>query len=317
MSYEKMKKFVEEKTTFSIKERYDMPESELRFPGGAHARIEISGIESPSNLEEMVKEAERRNVTVHRVISLVRGSTLLDDAELKYFTEIGRDNNLELIVNPIASRAWDTGRQYAAGEEGIVCGMRLRGHDMMYHYLKNIDRCIEAGLRGFLVTDEGSLTVLNGMREEGIIPKDVKFKVSVFAGHGTAAGGKLLQDLGADSFNPLADMTLPMLASIRQGGVNIPLDVYMSLVETMGGFQRFNEAAEIARICAPVYFKIEPGPSEAEIYNTWIDSQSPDFLDNLAKMRVKIAQIILEWLDRSEYDIVMNNYKDDLSIPQS
>lgn len=315
MAFEKMQKYLEEKTGFSVRERYDLPDSELRFPGGAHARIEISGIETPSNLEEMVKEAERRNVTVHRVISLVKGSALLDDAELKYFAEIGRDNNLEILVNPIASRSWDIGRQYVT-EEGYVSGMRLRGHDMMYHYLKNIDRCIEAGIRGFLVTDEGALTVLNGMREEGIIPKNVKFKVSVFAGHGTAAGGKLLQDLGADSFNPLADMSLPMLASIRQGGVNIPLDVYMSLVESMGGFQRYNEAPDIARICAPVYFKIEPGPSEASLYNTWVDSQSPDYLDNLAKMRVKIAHLILEWIDKSDYDIVMNDYKEDLSIPQ-
>ena len=84
----------------------------------------------------------------------------------------------------------------------------------------------------------------------------------------------------------------------------------------MGGFQRYDQAAEIARLAAPVYFKIEPGPSEAELYNTWIDSQSPNYLDNLAKMRVKIAQIIMEWIDRSDHDIVMNDYKEDLSIPK-
>ncbi len=316
MSFKEMKNFVENKTDYSLRERYDMPDSELRFDGGAHARIEISGIESASNLESMVKEADKRGVTVHRVISIVRGATMLDDQELKYFAQIGADNNLELLVNPVASRTWDTGRQYTAGEEGIVSGMRLRGHDMLYRYLQNIDRCIEAGIRGFLITDEAALTLLNDMRDEGIIPQDVKFKVSVFAGHGTAVAGKMLEKLGADSFNPLADMTLPMLSSIRQGGVKVPLDVYMSLVESMGGFQRYDEAADIARIAAPVYFKIEPGPSEGELYNTWVDSQNPDYLDNLAKMRVKIAQIIMEWIERSDYDIVMNDYKKDLSIPQ-
>ncbi len=83
------------------------------------------------------------------------------------------------------------------------------------------------------------LRVLNSLRDEGLIPEKTTFKVSVFAGHGTAAGGQLLQKYGADSFNPLGDMTLPMLSSIRQGGVDIPLDIYMSLVESMGGFQRF------------------------------------------------------------------------------
>lgn len=312
MSFEKMEKYLAEKTAFSMRDRYDLPASKLRFAGGAHARIEISGIESPSNLEAMVDEAHKRNITVHRVIALVKGAALLDFAELKHFAEIGRDNKLEILVNPVASRGWDSGRQYAT-KEGYVSGMRLRGHDSIYNYLREIDRCLRAGIRGFLVTDEGMLPILHQMRQEGIIPQNVTFKVSVFAGHGTAAGGKLLQDLGANSFNPLADLTLPMLASIRQGGVNIPLDVYMSLVESMGGFQRYHEAADIARLCAPVYFKIEPGLSEAALYNTWIDAQSPDYLDNLARTRIKIAQIITEWVGS---DIVMNDYKEDLAIPQ-
>ena len=45
--------------------------------------------------------------------------------------------------------------------------------------------------------------MLNKMRENGDIPKDVVFKVSVYAGHGSAAGGKLLEELGADTFNPM------------------------------------------------------------------------------------------------------------------
>jgi len=36
----------------------------------------------------------------------------------------------------------------------------------------------------------------------------------------------------------------------------------------------------------------------------------------MAKQRVKLAQIILEWLDRAEHDIVTNDYKEDLSVPK-
>ncbi|MFZ5944751.1 MAG: hypothetical protein ACOYVD_11610 [Bacillota bacterium] len=315
MTFNKFESYIKEKTTFSLRDRYDLPSSTLRFEGGAHARIEISGIESCSNLEAMIDEAQKRKVTVHRVISLVRGATLLDDEELKHFAQIGHDYKLEILVNPTASRGWDTGRQYTTSE-GYVSGMRLRGHDAMYNYLREIDRCLNAGIRGFLCTDEGMLNVLNGLRADGVIPKETKFKVSVFAGHATAAGGKLLQSLGADSFNPLADLTLPMLASIRQGGVKIPMDVYISLVETMGGFQRYHEVADIARICAPVYFKIEPGPSEAALYNTWVDSANPSYGDNLARMRVKLAKICMEWIKRGSEEIVMNDYRDDLSIPR-
>ncbi|MGM0420984.1 MAG: hypothetical protein ACQEQG_08280 [Bacillota bacterium] len=316
MSFDKIKNYVEKEFGFKVGESYDMPDSELRFPGGAQARIEISGIENCDNLEAMIDEAQKRNITVHRVISLVKGATLLDDAELKEFAHIGAENNLEILVNPCASRGWDNGRQYST-DEGYVSGMRLRGHDSMYNYLKEIDRCLNLGIRGFLVTDEGMLRVLNSLREEGYIPKNTTFKVSVFAGHGTAAGGQLLQKNGADSFNPLADLTLPMLSSIRQGGVKIPLDIYMSLVESMGGFQRYHEAAEIARVASPVYYKIEPGPSEAELYNTWADARNPEFGNRLARERVKIAQIITEWLDRAPFDIEMNDHKEDLCVPEA
>ena len=315
MSFSEIKQHVESEFGFSLRESYDLPDSQQTFPGGAQARIEISGIENCDNLEEMVKEADKRDVTVHRVISLVKGATLLDDAELKHFAEIGAENDLEIMVNPCASRGWDEGRQYVT-DEGFVSGMRLRGHDAMYHFLREIDRCLNAGIRGFLVTDEGMLRVMNSLREEGLIPENTAFKVSVFAGHGTAAGGQLLQEFGADSFNPLGDLTLPMLSAIRQGGIDIPLDIYMSLVESMGGFQRFHESADIARVAAPVYYKIEPGPSEAEMYNTWVDSRNPDFGDNMARARVKYAQIILEWLDKAPFEIETNDYKEDLSIPQ-
>ena len=38
------------------------------------------------------------------------------------------------------------------------------------------------------------------------------------------------------------------------------MDVYLTIVDAMGGFNRFWEAAEIARVSAPCYFKFEPGP---------------------------------------------------------
>lgn len=311
MSFDKMEAFIKEKTNLPVRDRYDLPSSPLTFAGGSHYRIEISGIETVSNMEVMVREAEKRNVPIHRVISAVKGSALMDNAELKAFAQIAADEKYEVIINPVPTRGWDGGRQYAT-KEGYVSGMRLRGSDNVYMWLKEFDRCLEAGIRGFLIPDEGLLNLVNKMRAEKVIPGDVKFKVSVFAGHGSAMGGTLLESLGADSFNPLADLTLPMLASIRSA-VTIPLDVYVSLVESMGGFQRFLECADIARICAPVYFKIEPGPSEAELYNTWVD---PKFLDQLSVERVKIAQICMEWVQRSGLDLVLNDYKEDLSVPQ-
>lgn len=311
MSLAKIESYINNKTVFPLKDRYDLPTSQKVFKGGAHYRMEVPGIECTSNFESMLAEAEKRKMPVHRVIGTVGGSAMLDSQELKHYAQIGAQSKVEVLLNPIPARSWDSGRQYTT-PEGYVSGMRLRGHDSLYHWLKEFDRCLEAGIRGFLIPDEGLLYLLGKMRNEGAIPKNVKFKVSVFAGHGNGVGGKLLEELGADSFNPLADLTLPMLASIRSV-VDLPLDVYMSIVDSMGGHQRQVEAAEIARICSPVYFKFEPGKSEAELYNAW---KEPGYQDFLVKEKVKYAQICKEWCDKSDYGLVFNDYRDDLSIPE-
>jgi len=311
MSFTKIEKFIAEETSFPLKDRYDLPDSKKVFPGGAHYRMEIPGIECVSNFEAMLSEVEKRNLPVHRVIGTVGGSALLDSQELKYYAQIGAQSKIEVLLNPVPSRGWDTGRQYVT-TEGYVSGMRIRGQDNLYHWLKEFNRCLEVGIRGFLIPDEGLLYLLNKMRESGAIPNNVKFKVSVFAGHANAVGGKLLEELGADSFNPLADLTMPMLASIRSV-VDLPLDVYMSIVDSMGGHQRQLEAGDIARICSPVYFKFEPGKNECDLYNAW---KEPGYQDFLVKEKVKYAQICKEWCDESGYDLVFNDFKDDLAIPE-
>ena len=109
----------------------------------------------------------------------------------------------------------------------------------------------------------------------------------------------LLEEIGADTFNPLADLTLPMLASIRRA-VRMPLDLYVSLVDAMGGFNRSWEAAEMARVAAPCYFKIEPGVSEAALYKPYVRD---DFHQFLVREKVKMAKILVELVQRTNKSI--------------
>ena len=305
------KDFLREKMNLPENDLRDLPASTKTFAGGAHYRMEIPGIETAENFEVLVKESQLRKMQIHRVVGTVGGSARLDFGELKYYAQIGADSKIEVLLNPVPTRGWDNGRQYVT-PEGYVSGMRIRGMDNLNIWLREFDRCLEAGIRGFLIPDEGLLLLLGRMRAENVIPRDVKFKVSVFAGHGNALGGKLLESLGADSFNPLADLDLSMLAAIRSA-TGIPVDVYMSIVDSMGGHQRFVESAEIARICAPVYFKFEPGKNECDLYNAWNVSSA---LNELTKTKVKYAKICMEWCQRSEYDLVFNDYTEDLSIPE-
>jgi hypothetical protein len=191
---------------------YDLPSSDLTFPDGGHYRMEISGIEHPKVLEAVVDEMRKRKIAIHRLISVVMGSTLLDDAELRDFAQIAADAKVEIIMTPGPRSGWDTGRQLAT-PEGALSGLRFRGSDQLSYVVAEILRCVDLGFRGFLAIDEGLLWLLNELKQRGDIPQDVVFKVSIFAGHASAAGGRVLQSLGAGTFNPLGDLSLPQLAS--------------------------------------------------------------------------------------------------------
>ena len=275
------------------RDAYDLPTSQKRFPDGAWYRMEISGVERPKVLEAVIDEAQKRNIPIHRLISVVMGATLLDKAELTSFAQMAADAKMEVILTPGPRSAWDTGRQLVT-PEGAFSGLRFRGSDQLRQVITDISTCIDIGFRGFLVIDEGLLWLLNEMKKSGDIPEDVTFKVSIYAGHGNAAGGKVLEMLGAGTFNPVADLTIEQYASIRQV-VDIPIDMHILLTESFGGFTRFYDAPEIVRTCAPVYFKVEPGPAcaatGAALYKPWV---SPDLLAGWAREKVKYASIIHE-----------------------
>jgi hypothetical protein len=295
---------------------YDLPTSQKRFPDGAWYRMEISGVERPEVLEALVDEADKRKMPIHRLISVVMGATLLDKAELRDFAQIAASAKMEVILTPGPRSAWDTGRQLVTPEGGLS-GLRFRGSDQLRYVIADIMRCIELGFRGFLVIDEGLLWLLTEMKKNGDIPRDVVFKVSIYAGHASAAGGKLLQMLGAGTFNPVADLSLPQLASIRQG-CDLPLDLHIYLAESFGGFNRFYDGPQMARICAPCYFKIEPGPACAAgpgaLYKPWT---SADGLAFLAREKVKYAQIIHELVQENFPEATLSGIGPaDLAVPK-
>ena len=304
-----------EKIGIPGRDLYDLPTSDKTFPDGANYRMEISGVEHFSTLEAVIDEAEKRDVPIHRLISTVMGSTLLSKDELSDFAKLASEKKMEIIITPGPRSSWDTGRQLVTPEGGLS-GLRVRGSDNLSYLIADIKRCIELGFRGFLVTDEGALWLLSEMRKAGDIPKDVVFKVSIYAGHANAAGGKVLESLGADTFNPLGDLSLPMFASIRKS-INIPIDVHIILAESFGGFNRFWEAPELARICSPCYFKIEPGTALAAgggIYKPWTDE---NFLAKFAREKVKYAEIIREIIEKNNPELKLSKHgPDDLAIPK-
>src|SRR5512138_2450364 len=112
-----------------VSDAYDLPESPLRFPDGAHYRIEIPSVEGPRVMEAVLEEAARLDVPIHRV-SQGSGIMLLTDAEIQSMACMGEEAGVEvsLFVGPRA--AWDVGAQILS-PAGKNLGARLRGMDQL------------------------------------------------------------------------------------------------------------------------------------------------------------------------------------------
>lgn len=283
-----------EKQGIPGRDAWDLPDSGKTFPDGAHFRIEIAGIERASTMRALIDESRKRNLTVHRAIAAVGGSTYCDFQELQDMAQMAAEENIEVVMTVGHRKGWDPGSKEISTPEGAMQAFRLRGSDNISYHIADIMRCIEAGHRGFLVYDEGVLSLLTKMRTEGVIPKETFFKFSVFGGYCNAAGAKIIEAMGVNSMNPISDVSLPILGSIRKA-VDIPLDVYIIIVDSFGGMYRAYEAPEIARVASPCYFKFEPGTSEGDIYKPWI---AESFHENLIREKVKIASVVMEIMER-------------------
>lgn len=282
-------------------DNYELPTSTKSFGDGGQFRLEVSGVERLSTLETLLRESKRHDVFVHRIVAFGGGATLLDQGELRAFAQLAAENNIEIVACPGPRAGWDSGRQLTS-QEGITTGKRIRGMDNIRYLLHDILRIFSVGIRGLLVIDEGVLDVLNKARQRGDIPEDAFFKVSVYAGHANPASVRLLEQLGADSVNPIGDLSRPMLSAMR-AATSVPLDIWAITFDSFGGMNRLWEAADIARVAAPVYFKIEPGESEDVMYNGYVD---PDFHDKLVCHKVRHAAILQELATRVDPAVMVS-----------
>jgi hypothetical protein len=282
-----------------ISDDYDLMPSPHRFDDGGHFRLEVSGVERLTNLEAALDEADALDLFIHRVVAFGAGATLIDPGELRAFAELVDERGIEVIATPGPRTGWDTGRQ-AVTPEGRLTGRRVRGVDNLRYLLDDYLRIFESGIRGVLVWDEGVLDILNKAREAGDIPAHAQFKVSVYTGHANPASIRIVESLGADSINPVGDLSRPMLGAIRSA-VSVPLDIWAVTFESFGGMNRLWEAGEIAAVAAPVYFKVEPGDSEGAMYVSWGD---PHKQDQVIRAKVRNAKTLIELAQRTTPDVL-------------
>jgi len=289
---------------------HDLPSTEKRFPDGAAYRIEIPSTEGPKALAAVLEAADEYGVTVHRV-SQGSGIWMLTDDEIREMCRLGAQAGIEvsLFVGPRA--AWGTSAQVRASA-GKNLGARLRGMEDVVYATEDIIRGCELGLRSVLVADEGQLWLVNEMKKAGDLPADLVVKISVQLGAANPISVKLIEELGAGTYNVPTDLTLPQIAAIRSV-VNLPLDVYVEAPDDFGGFVRHYEVPELIRIASPIYVKL--GLRNApNIYPSGLHIE--DTAIKLSRERVHRAALVMNIIKRYAPEALMGEVgADDLGIP--
>jgi len=243
-------------------------------------------------LSETLTELDNRGIEVHR-ISQGSGIMLQTDREISemcYLTS-ERGMGLSLFVGPRGT--WDIGAQ-SFTNFGSSLGMRHEGSDQLVYAMEDLKRGANLGLRGALIADEGILYLSKKMKKSGELPKDFVIKASVQLGAANPVSTKIVEKLGANTYNVPTALTLSKLASIRQS-IDIPIDIYIEVPDNLGGFLRYYEIPEIIRVLSPVYIKFGLSKHQ-DVYPSGKHLESLNM--NLVKERVRRTEIGIEMIKR-------------------
>ena len=280
-------------------------QSDKTFEDGGQFRFEVPGIQSPKTMKTLLDEADNQNIVIHR-ITQTKGIMLLSDEEIIEMVDLAKDYSCELFLSVGPRATYDTSATVHT-KEGSRIGYRLRGYDNLVYAIEDVKRAADFGVRGILLYDEGLLYALNQMRIKGELPKNLHFKMSAHAGHGNPASAKLLESIGLNSFNPIRDLQIPMIASIRNA-IDIPIDLHTENPKSTGGFIRHYEVPEFIKVASPVYLKT--GGSVAANHN-W------DTTEKDAIARIKQVKLVERMIKQYSPDAIMSpEGSDDLAIPE-
>ena len=271
---------------------YNLPTSIKRFNDGGQYRFEVPGIQGPGSMRTLLEELDRYEITIHRVTQ-TKGIMTLTDGEITEMVRLAEKWSVDLVLAIGPRAVYDTSASVHT-DEGQRMGYRLRGQDQIVRAIEDVKRAARLGCRSFLIYDEGCLWILNEFRKNGGIPQDCKFKISAHCGHGNPCSARLLENIGADSINPVRDIQLQMLSAMRQA-IDIPIDIHTENPASSGGFIRHYEVPEMIRIAAPIYLKTGGAVPKTHSWETTNDD---------AKKRAKQVSLVKRVIDEYYPDAV-------------
>jgi hypothetical protein len=271
-----------------------------RFPDGADFRIEIPSVEGPKVLATVLDEAKSRGVIVNRV-SQGSGAMLHTEGELKEMSKIAAGAGVEISMFVGPREEWGIGAMSRGPDAAALAGS-IRGMRQLRYAVEDCLRAIELGIRGLLVADLGLLSLLGDGKKDGTIPSDVVLKLSVMKAPSNPATVTLLEKIGADTINLPTDLSIHELSEMR-AMTTLPIDLYVEAPDSLGGVVRGNEIADLIAISSPLYAKFGLRNSRG-LYPSGIHIENDAI--NIAREKVRRAQISMEWLKRIDSSFVQS-----------
>jgi len=236
----------------------DLPESAPRtFPDGSRAGIEVAGIQGPEELGSFLGECDRLGIPGPARVIETRGFGALSEDQVRTMVARCAERGIGLVAS-IGPRASRSRSRYAASAHGGRLACRCWGSDQLIAALDDALRSLELGVRALLVYDEGLLAVLRDLRSRGELPEDLHLKASIALGCAHPLRARQLQDLGADSVNPVNDLPVDELAALR-AALTLPLDVHVDDSREAAGADRLPELGPLVLAAAPVFLKCGSG----------------------------------------------------------
>jgi hypothetical protein len=274
--------------------------STLRFPDGAHFRVEIPSVENLHVLEAVLDAAREHDVVVNRV-SQGSGAMLLSESELREIAATAAEAGVEVSLFVGPREGYGIGA-HPRSADGAGHAGQLRGLRGLSYAIEDVARAVEAGIRSFLVADAGLLTLLRDMQAAGELPADCGWKISVAMAPSNPAALVVLDRLGATTVNIPSDVTTSELAEMR-AATTLPIDLYVESPDSLGGVVRGNELGELARIGAPLYAKFGLRNSRP-LYPAGAHLAGEAAV--IARTKVARAAVALEWARRLDGGLVQS-----------
>jgi hypothetical protein len=155
--------------------------SKKRFIDGSDFRIEIPTVNSLEVMEALIEESIKLGIVVNRITETY-GIFRHTKAEIKKMVDLCQNYGCEFVMSTGPRASNDTSAT-AASNQGKTISYRLRGQEQIVRAIEDIKRGIDLGVSIFLIYNEGLLWMVGKMRQNNMIAKNIKFKVSAHCGH--------------------------------------------------------------------------------------------------------------------------------------